>query len=246
MNRVGVAGVPARTLTYTLPDVRPFGIYQPAIPEWQGYAYGSLIKAQQPVRTYVDGLHVPEGSGDRFEINEAYALTYVERRDTKDIDDLDYIALDEIIERVGNLLTSNEVISVPITGLKWWKSHIVAPFKQGTYEFNRLLSIQRQIDRILSEAGMEGPPVNRPHHTSLSGFRFQPETIPLHTRIYNKHRKHIVGLINERLTAAGIDTVELGGLMVGNNYTTPYKSGNWMTNKFVEVISRGSGEAIAY
>lgn len=235
MSGVGVAGVPARTLMYPLSAIPPFGIYHPSLPEWQAYAYESLIKAQQPVRKLVDGLPVPDGSGDRFEINRAFALTYVELRDTKFNEDLHKVNLAQVIERVGNLSARNEVIAVPIKPLKWCHSHVVAPFDQEACEYKRLLEHQRHIERILCEAGMGQPPVNRPHHTSLSSIRYDIE--PLHTKLHNKPRNQIIGMLSKGLSSAGIDTVELGCVMVGESYDVPITPGGWMTERFVEIAS---------
>jgi hypothetical protein len=239
MSGMGVASVSARTSMYPVPDVPPFGVYQLAIPEWQEYAYETLEHVQAPVRMYIDGLKLPEGSSRRFGINQTYAATFVERRDTRDRDDLEGIDFGSVIERVGNLTASSEVIAVPIADLEWCASRIVAPFDQESGEYKRLLDQQVEIEHILHDAGMEEPPVNRPHHTSLSGFSFQFEAAPLHTRIYRNHRKEIIRMISRRLTYAGIDSVELGGLIVGQNYTSPFASGNWLTNSCVEVVSYG-------
>jgi len=239
MSDMEVASITARTSMYPIPDVPPFGVYQLAIPEWQEYAYETLVGVQQPVRMYIDGLKLPEGSSQRFGINPIYAATFVERRDTKDRDDLREIDFESVIERVGNLMASSEVVAVPIADLEWYASRIVAPFDQESGEYKRLLDQQVEIEQILRGAGMEEPPVNRPHHTSLSGFSFRFEATPLHTRIYRNHRKEIVQMISRRLTYAGIDSVELGGLIVGQNYSSPFAPGSWQMNSCVEVVSYG-------
>lgn len=86
---------------------------------------------------------------------------------------------------------------------------------------------------------MVEPPVNRPHHTSISGFQFKFEQIPLHARIKGSSRKEILNLLSKHLTAAGIDSVELGDVIVGKNYTTPFASESWLTNACVEIVSYG-------
>lgn len=244
MSGMGVASVSARTPMYRIPDVPPFGVYQLAIPEWQDYAYETLARAQAPVRMYIDELNLPDGSSDRFGVNPIYAATFVERRDTKDRDDLCGVDFDSIIERIGNLTASDEVVAVPIADLEWCASRIVAPFDQESGEYKRLLDQQVEIEQILRDAGMEEPPVNRPHHTSLSGFSFQFEDKPLHARFGRNHRREMVRMMSRRLTYAGIDSVELGGLIVGQNYSSPFAPGNWLTNSCVEVVSYGEVSAL--
>lgn len=244
MSGMGVASVSARTSMYPIPNVPPFGVYQLAIPEWREYAYDTLVRAQAPVRMYIDGLELPEGSSQRFDVYPIHATTFVERRDTKDRDDLHAVDFASIIERIGNLTASDEVVAIPIADLEWRASRIVAPFDQESGEYKRLLDQQVEIEQILRDAGMEGPPVNQPHHTSLSGFSFQFEGKPLHTRFDRNQRNEIVGMISRRLTYAGIDSVELGGLIVGQNYSSPFTPGNWLTNSCVEIVSYGDVPAL--
>lgn len=229
MSGMEVASVSARTSIYPFPNVPPFGVYQLAIPEWQEYAHETLVRAQAPVRMYIDGLELPDGSSERFGVYPTYAATFVERRDTKDRDDLGEVDFDSVIERIGNLTASNEVVAIPIAELEWCASRIVAPFDQESGEYKRLLDLQDGVERILHDAGLEEPPVNQPHHTSLSGFSFQLEAKPLHTRFERNHRKEIIRMISRRLTYAGIDSVELGELIVGQNYTSPFTPEDWLT-----------------
>ena len=245
MSGMGVASVSARTSMYPIPDVPPFGVYQLAIPEWQEYASETLVRAQLPMRMYIDGIsELPTGSGERFEVYEDFAATFVERRDTRDMDELPDIDFAAVIERVGNLTTADEIIAVPITDLEWCASKVVAPFDQQSIEYQRLQAQYAAIERILGDAGMDNPPVRLPHHTSLGGFSFKHESPPLHTRIEQGGRRQLVSMMSRRLINAGIDSVELGGLIVGRNYTTPFVAGDWMMSSVVEVVSCSNMELV--
>jgi hypothetical protein len=244
MSGMGVASVSARTSMYPIPNVPPFGVYKLALPEWQAYAHETLIGAQDPMRVLVDSLDLPAGSGERFEVYADFAATFVERRDTRDMEERADIDFGTVVERVGNLVAAEEIIAVPITDLEWCASKIVAPFDQDSVEYKRLYDQRAEIERILLDAGMEEPPVRLPHHTSLAGFSFKRETPPLHTRIDSSERSSLMRMMSRRLLGAGIDSVELGGLIVGRNYTTPFDAGDWLTNSCVEIVSCSSLEGI--
>lgn len=226
MSRVRAAGESARTLTLPRPTVPPFGVYQQAIPEWQLYAFDSLSNAERTARAYLRNEPHKERHANRFSVNEGFATTYVERGAMRAREDRAQLRFDRVLERIGNLAANSDVISVPINRLTWRRNTIVAAFDRDSVEYKHLLDQQVEIIRILGEAGMSEPPVNRPHHTSLG--RYQIGTLPHEAKLHGDQRFTLLEMVNTQLTIAGIDSVKLGQTIVGNNYFDPFILEDWL------------------
>ena len=210
MSGVGVASTLARTLTYPLPGLPPFGMHQVAASRRQDHVYEYLIGIEQRVRSYIEGLGLLDGSGKRLEVNKAYAFTYAERCDTKSRGDLQEVRFGGILQRICSLAAEDEGIAVPIGGLEWRMSRVVAPRGQNSAGSKRLYDLHTELELILCGAVMEEPPVNRPHHPPVSGARVFFAHIRMHTRIYQHQHKANLDMVDAQLTSAGIDSVELG------------------------------------
>lgn len=218
----------ARSLTSQRFSVPPFGVYRLAIPEWQMYAYKTLVSTEQSSYHYLRSQHVPYKHANRFEIKSTFATTFVECCDMRDRTDRNDIQFGKVLERIGNLAADTEIVAIPIEALAWKFSHIVAPFNQRSAEYRNLLGQQDSIKRILHEAGVEAPRLKDIHHTSLSGFR--NGVIPMSRLLNQEHYDKLLQMMSSRLKAAGIDSVELGYTTVSSSYIDQYTLENWALN----------------
>ena len=233
MSGVGAASFSARTLTHPRPSVPPFGVYQLAIPEWQDYAFEFLYNAEDAARAYLRGSCKLPLAAQKFEVNDTFAATFVERRDTRDREDRSDIQFERVLECIGNVASNGGVVAIPVGDLEWMGSRIVATFDQESVEYKHLIDHQAEITRILSEAGLSDPPVYLPHHTSLTRFKYD-RNIPHHD-LYRKHRETLLHMMSAQLVAAGIDSVELGETIVGRNYTDQFTLEDWRTDMELRV-----------